>query len=93
MKTNRVVWPVPVREKLLSFHGRHFTPEETLDFIVQLIIEIEELLLNPVLTKTYTEEFGEYEGVSRVVVHGFRAYYEQMENDIVVLAVKFPGEI
>lgn len=92
MDKNKVVWPDPVRNKLLSFRSAHFTPQETFDFIVQLILETEDLLLNPILSKTYTEEFGEYRGVSRVLIKKFKIYYEQIENDIVVLAIKLPGE-
>jgi plasmid stabilization system protein ParE len=92
MKSNRVIWPEPVREKLLIFRSEHFTPEETYDFLVQLILEVEDLLLNPVLGKTYREEFGEYKDISRLVVRRFRIYYEQIGTDLIVLAVKFPGE-
>ncbi len=48
--------------------------------------------LNPVIAKAYTEEFGQYEGVSRVVVRKFRVYYEIIESDIVGLAIRYPGE-
>lgn len=92
MNKNKVIWPNPIRNKLLSFRSPHFTPQETFDFIVQFIMEAEDLLLNLILSKTYTEEFGEYKGVSRILVKKFKVYYEHIENDIVVLAVKFPGE-
>ena len=77
----------------MSLRSPHFTPQETFDFIVQIILESEDLLLNPTLSKTYTEEFGQYKGISRILVRKFRVYYEHIENDIVVLAIKFPGEI
>lgn len=92
MKIIKVIWTTPVRDKLLSFRSEHFTDEETYDFIVQVILETEDLLLNPVLGKTYVEEFGEYKGVSRVIIRRVRVYYEQAGNEIVVVAVKFPGE-
>jgi hypothetical protein len=62
MNKNRVIWPELIRNKLLSFRSPHFTSQITFDFIVQLIMESEDLLLNPILSKTYTEEFGDYKG-------------------------------
>lgn len=50
------------------------------------------MLLNPVLSKVYTEEAGEYAGFMRLVVRKFRFYIESVEDDAVVVAVKFPGE-
>ena len=55
MKASQVIWPRPVRDKLLAFRSEHFTPEETYNFIVSVISETESLLLNPVLSKVYTE--------------------------------------
>jgi hypothetical protein len=49
-------------------------------------------LLNPVLGKVYTEETGEYAGFMRLVVRKFKLYVEMVENDAVVVAVKYPGE-
>jgi hypothetical protein len=48
----------------LQFRSERFAAEETLDFIYQLILEIEELLKNGVVTQTYIEEFGAYRGLS-----------------------------
>ncbi len=67
-------------------------PEETLNFISQIIIETEELLKNPIIGKTYTEEFGKYRGISRIVVKKFKIYYKQFDNDIVIIGLLFPGE-
>jgi len=92
MKVRQVIWPGPVRNKLLAFRNEHFTAEETHDYIVQIILETESLLLNPVLIKVYTEEAGEYAGFMRLVVGKFRFYIEPVEDDAVVVAVKYPGE-
>lgn len=92
MKVSQVIWPRPVRNKLLAFRSEYFTPEETYNFIVSVISETESLLLNPVLGKVYTEETGEYAGFMRLVVRKFRFYIETVENDAVVVAVKYPGE-
>ncbi|MGD6801965.1 hypothetical protein ACQCVK_06385 [Rossellomorea vietnamensis] len=87
-----VFWSPVVKEKLTLFRSLRFTPEETLDFISQFIIETEDLLKNHIIAKTYTEEFGKHNGVSRVVVKKFRVYYKMIENDIFILAILFPGE-
>ena len=92
MKVCQIIWPGPVRNKLLAFRSERFTSEETHDYIVQIILEMESLLLNPVLSKVYTEEAGEYAGFMRLVVRKFRSYIESVEDDAVVVAVKFPGE-
>jgi hypothetical protein len=55
-------------------------------------LEVEKILLNSVISKTYTEEHGDYKGISRIVVNKFKVYYECGEGDIVIVAVKFPGE-
>lgn len=92
MKVRQIIWPGPVRNKLLAFRSERFTSEETHDYIVQIILETESLLLNPVLSKVYTEEAGEYAGFMRLVVRKFRFYIESVEDDAVVVAVKFSGE-
>lgn len=92
MNIKRVVWPWPVREKLLSFRSERFTPEETYDYIVQVIVEIEDLLINPVLGRAYIEEIGEYAGFMRVVIRKFRFYVECVADEAIVVAVKNPGE-
>ncbi|MED4018378.1 MULTISPECIES: hypothetical protein [Sutcliffiella] len=55
-----IIWSPAVKEKLTSFRSERFTPEETLDFISQFILETEELLQNNVIGKLYTEEYGKY---------------------------------
>ena len=92
MNGRRVIWPGPIRAKLVSFRSPHFTPEETSDFIAQFILETEDFLLNPLISRLYTEERGEFKGVSRCVIRGFRVYSELVDNDVVILAVKFPRE-
>jgi plasmid stabilization system protein ParE len=93
MKSRKVVWLPVVRDRLVQFRSIRFTPEETFDFISQLVLETEDLLRNPVLGKTYTEEFGKYKGISRVVVRKFRVYFQEINNEIILLAILFPGEI
>ncbi len=92
MSEVRVLWPKPVQDKLFSFESRNFTKEVTLRYLTNLILQVENILLNPVLSKTYTEEYGIYQGVSRIVVNKFKFYYEPYDKDIIILAVKFPGE-
>jgi hypothetical protein len=67
MKVNEVVWPEPIMKKIFTYQSEHFTSEESYDYIVQLILETEDALLNPILGKTYVEEFGEFKGLSRQV--------------------------
>lgn len=55
-----IIWSPAVKEKLTRFRSERFTPEETLDFISQFILETEELLQNNVIGKLYTEEYGKY---------------------------------
>jgi plasmid stabilization system protein ParE len=93
MKSRKIVWLPVVRDKLVQFRSIRFTPEETFDFISQLVLETEDLLRNPVLGKTYTEEFGKYKGISRIVVKKFRVYYQEINNEIIILTILFPGEI
>lgn len=92
MGFRNVIWTPAVREKLISFRSERFTPEETLDFISQMILETEDLLKNPIISRIYTEEFGKYKGISRIVVKKFQMYLKQVGNDIVIMAVLFPGE-
>lgn len=92
MYTRNIIWPPNVREKLIQFRSPRFTPEETFDFITQLVLETEDLLNNEVLSKTYTEVFGEYKGISRIVVKKFRIYFSRNENEVIILAILFPGE-
>jgi hypothetical protein len=39
MEARNVIWTPAVREKLIEFRSSRFTPEETLDFISQLVFE------------------------------------------------------
>ncbi|MGC4377999.1 hypothetical protein WD019_13785 [Fictibacillus sp. Mic-4] len=92
MKIQQVEWPLPVRKKLLSFRSKHFTPEETYDFIIQTILETEDILMNPVYGKMYIEETGKYTGFMRLVIRRFRIYVKQIGTKAIVVGVKFPGE-
>ena len=92
MNKTRVIWPKPVQNKIFSYHSKHFTIEETRRFLANWILEAEKNLLNPIISKTYTEEYGEYKGVSRIIVNKFKVYYECYGDDIVIVAVKFPGK-
>ncbi|NQX67504.1 hypothetical protein HQN90_15385 [Paenibacillus alba] len=47
---------------------------------------------NPVIGKAYTERFGEYRGITRILVREFRVYFEQVDDVIAIAAVLFPGE-
>lgn len=92
MNSRNIIWLPNVRDKLTKFRSPRFTPEETFDFISQIVLETEDLLKNAVVGRTYTEESGEYKGVSRVVIKKFRIYFEQADKDIVIVAILFPGE-
>lgn len=92
MEPRKVVWSPTVRKKLIQFRSPRFTPEETFDFISQVVLETEDLLKNEVIGRAYTEEYGEYKGISRIVVKKFRFYFERIQNNIVIMAVLFPGE-
>lgn len=56
MTSRHVTWPSPVRNKLLTFRSPHFTPEETLAFIAQFILNTEDILTNEIVGQFYTEE-------------------------------------
>jgi plasmid stabilization system protein ParE len=88
----RIVWPADVYEKLFSLRSKHFTTEETQDYLIMLVLEIEDILSNPLISSTYTEESGKYSGVSRVVINKFKIYYEIIGSDIVIISIVFPGE-
>ncbi|WP_245745372.1 hypothetical protein [Lentibacillus persicus] len=57
-----------------------------------MILDTEEFLKNELVGETYTEEFGIYKGLSRIVVRKFRVYYEKNQDNIIVLGILFPGE-
>lgn len=92
MNPRNVIWLPRVRDKLIQFRSTRFTPEETNDFISQIILDTEDLLKNTYVGKTYTEESGKYKGISRIVVKKFQIYFEQFENDTVIVAIILPGE-
>lgn len=92
MLDRNVIWSPVVKEKLTRFRSDRFSPEETFDFISQFILETEGLLNNRIFGKSYTEEIGKYKGITRVVVKKFRVYYKILNNDVVILAILFPGE-
>jgi hypothetical protein len=88
----KVEWPEPMLEKLLSLYSDHYTQEETNDYMINLILESEDLLLNPAIGMTYVEEFGEFKGLFRIVIRKFKIFYKVINEDIVVVAILFPGE-
>lgn len=91
--TSRIVtWPTPIRNKLLSYRSPRFTAEETFDFIANFILKTEDILKDDIVGKFYTEPRGRYRGISRMVVHGFKVYFEIQGDEVVILAVKFPRE-
>jgi hypothetical protein len=92
MVDREVIWLPRVRRKLVQFRSEHFTREETLDFISQLILETEDFLSNPVLSRTYLEEIGQYKGLSRVLIKKFRVYFLNKNGQITIVAILFPGE-
>src|SRR5690625_1245268 len=89
MNSQKIIWLPKVKDKLTQYRSKHFSSEETFDFISTIIIEAEDLLKNPFLSKTYTEEFGEFKGISRIVIRRFKFYFERDENDMVIIAVLF----
>lgn len=92
MNVNEVIWPEPIMRKLFTYQSEHFTTEESYDYIVQLILETEDALLNPILGKTYLEEYGEFSGFSRILVKKCRVYYKVISDNVIIAAVLFAGE-
>lgn len=92
MGTKNIIWFLTEREKLIQFRSSYFTAEETLEFISELIVDIEDLLKNEFISQSYTEEFGAYKGLYRIVIKKFRVYYEIDQDNIVILGILFPGE-
>ncbi|MDO9536540.1 MAG: type II toxin-antitoxin system RelE/ParE family toxin [Bacillota bacterium] len=92
MSYRNIIWLPTVRKKLIQYRSYRFTPEETLDYISQIVLETENLLKNPVIGRTYTEELGDYKGMSRVVIRRVKVYFELIRDDIVIVAILFPGE-
>lgn len=92
MNIKRVLWSDPVLNKLRSFNSKYFTPEETYDYIAQLVMEVEDLLLTGAFKKAYLEEYGKYKNVSRIVIKKFRIYFKLFGDDVVIIAILFPGE-
>lgn len=76
----------------MQYRSVRYTPEETFDYIAQTLLEVEALLGNTILSRSYMEETGDYKGVTRVVINNFRFYYEQIDDEITIVAVLFPGE-
>jgi hypothetical protein len=92
MKHHRVIWTPTIWEKLKNFRSEHFTSTETYNYINQLIIDTENLLKNPIVGKTYTEEDGRFKGISRIVIKQFRIYYKRIDDDIVIIGLLYPKE-
>lgn len=92
MDDREIIWLPSVRKKIVQYRSEYFTQEETLRFIVKVTLEIENILKNSIISGAYTEEKGEYKGVSRIVVKKFRVYFEWQDGKILVIAILFPGE-
>jgi len=92
MESCKIIWTPAVKEKLTKFRSDRFTPEETLSYIIKIAKETEDFLSNPIVGKTYTEEFGIYKGISRTVIRKFKIYYKKINDDIVIIGLLFPGE-
>ncbi|MBP1968518.1 plasmid stabilization system protein ParE [Virgibacillus natechei] len=85
---NKVVLSALARDKLKRYKSEYYTEDETREYLRKLSTELESLLLNPFPSKRYLEEQGKYKGVSRIVLHKFIFYYEKVDDEIIVLAVK-----
>ncbi|WP_449354650.1 hypothetical protein ACUL41_17325 [Virgibacillus natechei] len=88
-----IIWLPKVKKKLFEYRSKHFASEETFDFISTIIIETEELLKNPFVSKTYTEEFGEFKGVSRVLVRKLTFYFERDKDNMSLLQYYFHSRV
>lgn len=91
MNSRYVIWSLKVKSKLIQFRRTRYTPAETFDYISQIVIEPEDLLKNENIGRMYTEELGKYKGISKIKVRKFRIYFEQIHNNIVIVAILFPG--
>ncbi len=72
MNERNIIWLPRVRKKLIQYRSYRFTPEETLDYISKIVSETESLLKNPILGRAYTEESGDYKGISRIIMKKFK---------------------
>ncbi|RKQ34330.1 type II toxin-antitoxin system RelE/ParE family toxin [Oceanobacillus halophilus] len=88
----KVYWSESAERKMLTYESKYFTIVETRSYIAYLMNSIENILLNPHLSTRYTEEQGKYKGLSRVVFNKFKIYYEKLDNQIIIVAIKFPRE-
>lgn len=88
----QILWTPEVRRKLLTFRSEFFSAEETLKYIIELINEVEGFLQNGIVKETYKEEFGEFKGLSRMVIRKHRIYYQKDQDSIIILAILFAGE-
>jgi hypothetical protein len=66
--------------------------KKLLILFLNLFLETEDLLKNPIIGKTYTEEFGKYKGISRVVIKKFQIYFKPVDDNVLIIAILFPGE-
>lgn len=92
MGSRNIIWLPSFRNKLFKFRSDRYTPEETFDFISQILLEAEYLLSNNIIGRTYMEELGSYKGMSRIVTRKFKIYFKLYNEDIVILGILFPGE-
>lgn len=92
MIDKRINWTPTAIATLKEFRSLRFTPQETLDYISQLILETDFLLSSGLISHYYIEQVGKYKGLHRIVVKGFRIYYEINEHEFTVLAILFPRQ-
>jgi hypothetical protein len=59
MSSRKIIWLPRVKRKIVQYRSVRFTPDETYDFIAETILEVEVLLSNPILSRSYIEEMGE----------------------------------
>ncbi|GGB44764.1 hypothetical protein GCM10011409_22960 [Lentibacillus populi] len=89
---NKVFWSDSAEKKMLSFNSEYYMIKETRDYIAIVMKDIENYLLNPFISKRYIEEKGDHKGIARIVYRKFKVYYEKVDEEIIILAIKFPGE-
>ncbi len=87
-----IVWPSPIKRKLRSYQSNYFTPDETYQYISNLINKTEATLQNEIISFRYTEEYGAYKNASRIVIDKFKIYYIAIGDIIVIAGIKFPRE-
>lgn len=89
-----VVFTSTAQERITRLHSPHFTAEETIVFQVNLTQAIRNRLLRIRANEGYREYArGPWAKTRRVIVQGYRVYYETNEkkDQVIVKAIKPPG--